>query len=238
MSTYYGPGLSAIHHEAFGGHGDLCAPGILAQLPEGCRVLELGAGSGALTRHLVAAGHPVIATDASTDMLDLLGEAVPEATVGRLVLGDDGIVPASAIVSVGHALSYLGSEAEILGVLEQCAEALEPGGLLLLDLLDLSYAESRADLEPIHWEGEGWEMDVAFSLPAPDRFVRDISLSWTAPDGTVHLEHELHANVLVDAEAARAVLVDAGLSVELRRSFGDEVLPAGFVVLRGVRAAG
>ena len=34
------------------------------------------------------------------------------------------------------------------------------------------------------------------------------------------------------------MLVDAGLSVELRRSFGDEVLPAGFVVLRGVRAAG
>ena len=238
MPALYGPGLSAIHHEAFGSHGDLCAPGILAELDPGCRVLELGAGSGALTRHLVAAGHPVIATDASTDMLDLLAEAVPEATVGRLVLGDDGIVAADAIVSVGHTLSYLASEELILDVLAQCAAALEPGGLLLVDLLDRSYAETRSDLAPLHWEGDGGEMDVAFSLPAPDRFVRDISLTWTGPDGTVHDEHEVHPNVLVHAGLALEVLVDAGLVAEVRSSFGDEVLPPGFVVLHARRPLG
>ena len=235
MPARYGPGLSAIHHEAFGDHADLCAPGILAALEPGCPVLELGAGSGALTRHLVAAGHPVTATDASTDMLDLLADAVPEARIGRLVLGDDGIVTSRAIVSVGHTVSYLGSEALVLAVLGQCAEALEPGGLLLLDLLDRSYGETRSDLAPLHWEGEGWAMDVAFSLPSVDRFVRDISLTWTAPDGTVHEEHEVHANVLVDAEVAVGALRDAGLAAEVRPSFGDEQLPAGFVVLRGVR---
>jgi len=236
MPVLYGPGLSAIHHEAFGDHGDLCAPGILAALEPGCPVLELGAGSGALTRHLVAAGHPVTATDASTDMLDLLAEAVPEARVGRLVLGDDGIVAARAIVSVGHTLSYLGSEAMVLEVLAQCAEALEPGGLLLLDLLDRSYGAARASLAPLHWEGDGWEMDVAFSLPSADRFVRDISLAWTAPDGTVHEEHEVHANVLVDAEVAVGALSDAGLDAEVRPSFGVEKLPPGFVVLSATRS--
>ena len=238
MSRYYGPGVAAIHHEAFSSHGDLCAPGILTALEPGCRVLELGAGSGALTRHLVAAGHPVIATDASTDMLDLLADAVPEATVGRLVLGDDGLVPAPAIVSVGHVLNYLSTEELLLAVLVQCAEALEPGGLLMVDLLDRSYGESRADLAPIRWEGEDWEMDVAFSRPRPDRFVRDITLRWTAPDGSVRHDHERHENVLIDAHRAAEVVESAGLRVELRRSFGDEVLPEGFVVLQGVRPSG
>lgn len=238
MSTLYGPGLSAIHHEAFASHGDLCAPGILTALAPDCQVLELGAGSGALTRHLVAAGHRVIATDASTDMLDLLAEAVPHATVGRLVLGDDGIVPAPNIVSVGHVLNYLGSQEQVFDVLLQCVDSLEMGGLLLLDLLDRSYAETRATLEPLRWEGEGWEMDVTFALASPDRFVRDISLTWTDPDGTSHHEHEVHTNILVDADEACRVLVDAGLVAEVRRSFGDEVLPAGFAVLHGARPAG
>ena len=65
----------------FGGHGDACAPGVLAKLrpvrERGGVVLELGCGSGALTRHLVAAGHRVIATDASPAMLALTREAVP-----------------------------------------------------------------------------------------------------------------------------------------------------------------
>ena len=154
------------------------------------------------------------------------------------MLGDDALVPAPAIVSVGHALNYLATEELVFDVLEQCAAALAPGGLLLLDLLDRSYAESRADLAPIRWEGEGWEMQVTFSSPRPDRFVRDIALTWTAPDGTVVDDHERHENVLIDADAAVDVLAAAGLTAELRHAFGEEILPEGFVVLHGVRAPG
>jgi SAM-dependent methyltransferase len=59
--------LAEIHHLAFGFHADACAPGILAALEpaRGGVVLELGCGSGALTGHLRAAGHQVVATDAS-----------------------------------------------------------------------------------------------------------------------------------------------------------------------------
>jgi SAM-dependent methyltransferase len=57
-----------VHARGFGQHADRCAPGILELLSpvRGLRdglVLELGCGSGALTRHLLAAGHRVIATD-------------------------------------------------------------------------------------------------------------------------------------------------------------------------------
>lgn len=235
MSGRYGRSLARIHHEAFGAYADESAAGILAALDEGCEVLELGAGSGALTRHLVAAGHQLRATDASPDMVELLKSAVPEAEAGVLKLGVDPIPPARTIVSAGHVLSYLDSEAQLFAVLRECASALEPGGLLLVDLLDRSYGESRSDLAAIHVEGDGWEMDVAFELPAPDRFVRDISMRMETEDGGVVEDHERHVNVLVDATRALEVLLEAGLDAELRSAFGDELLPPGFVVLEARR---
>ncbi len=73
--SYYRDDLALVHHLGFGFHAEACAPGILALLEpllerEGL-VLELGCGSGLLTQHLVSAGHRVIATDASSSMLDL-----------------------------------------------------------------------------------------------------------------------------------------------------------------------
>src|SRR5918997_2770853 len=75
---YYRDDLARVHHLGFGFHADACAPGILALLESvrnrGGLVLELGCGSGLLTRHLVDAGHRVLATDASPAMVELTRE--------------------------------------------------------------------------------------------------------------------------------------------------------------------
>jgi len=80
---YYRRDLARIHHLGFGFHADACAPGILALLEpvraQAGVVVEIGCGSGLLTRHLVDAGYRVIATDASPAMLDLAREIVPDA---------------------------------------------------------------------------------------------------------------------------------------------------------------
>jgi SAM-dependent methyltransferase len=147
---YYRPDLALIHHLGFGHHADLCAPGILALLEpvrqRGGTVLELGCGSGLLTRYLVDAGLRVIATDASPAMLDLAQAHVqPGVDLRRLVLPDDPLPAVDAIVSVGHVLSYLPTEAAIDRALAAAAEALQPGGLLALDLCDLAWAGTRRD---------------------------------------------------------------------------------------------
>jgi hypothetical protein len=52
---YYSRDLALVHDRGFGQHADRCAPGIL-ELPSpvsGGLVLELGCGSGTLTRHLL-----------------------------------------------------------------------------------------------------------------------------------------------------------------------------------------
>jgi hypothetical protein len=58
---YYQRDLAFVHDRGYGLHADRCAPGLLELLsgvgdPGGGLVLELGCGSGALTRHLLAAG--------------------------------------------------------------------------------------------------------------------------------------------------------------------------------------
>ncbi|MBO0732268.1 MAG: class I SAM-dependent methyltransferase, partial [Acidimicrobiaceae bacterium] len=127
--AYYRKELALAHHRGFGFHADACAPGILTLL-EPVRaqqglVVELGCGSGLLTRHLVDAGHRVVATDASAAMLELARAYVPEAeAIQSLTLPSDPIPEADAIVSVGHVLSYLPDEAAIDQALVAAARAI------------------------------------------------------------------------------------------------------------------
>jgi 2-polyprenyl-3-methyl-5-hydroxy-6-metoxy-1,4-benzoquinol methylase len=106
---YYRRDLALAHHLGFGFHAEACAPGILALLApvlaRGGLVLELGCGSGLLTRDLTSAGHRVVATDASPAMLELARGYAPRADIRQLALPADPLPRADAVVSVGHVLS-------------------------------------------------------------------------------------------------------------------------------------
>src|SRR5260370_5972911 len=87
---YYRRDLALAHHLGFGFHAEACAPGILALLApvraRGGLVLELGCGSGLLTRELTSAGHRVVAADASPAMLQLARGYAPPADIRQLTL--------------------------------------------------------------------------------------------------------------------------------------------------------
>src|SRR5260370_33445072 len=94
-APFYRRDLALVHHRGFGFHADRCAPGILELLrpvrDRGDLVLELGCGSGLLTRYLLEAGHRVVATDASPAMLDLARAGVPSAAIRPVILPDDAL---------------------------------------------------------------------------------------------------------------------------------------------------
>jgi SAM-dependent methyltransferase len=238
-TPYYGPDLALVHHRGFGFHADACAPGILALLEpvreHGGQVLEIGCGSGLLTRHLLAARHRVIATDASPSMLELARETAPAAQIGRLTLPDDPVPETDAVVGVGHALNYLPDAAAVDRSLAALAGALRPGGVLAIDLCDLAWARARESAAPVGWAGEDWALVTEFSVPSPDRFVRDMTTFVRNADGSYTRGAEHHENVMVDIARVPALLAEHGVDAEVRTAFGDERLPEGLRAIVGVR---
>jgi SAM-dependent methyltransferase len=238
---YYRRDLARVHHEGFAFHADGCAPGIVRFLEpvraRGGLVVELGCGSGLLTRHLIAAGHRVVATDASPAMLDLAREVAPGAeSIERLSLPDDPIPAADAIVSVGHALNYLPDEASIDAALIAIAGGLRPGGLLAIDLCDLGYGEARGDApENRGWVADDWALVTAFSRPTPDRFIRQMAIFTRGDDGSWRRDDERHDNVLIDTSRVPALLREHGVQAGLSTSIGDHELPEGLYALLGAR---
>lgn len=237
--TYYRADLALVHHLGFGFHADRCAPGIVALLEpvraRGGVVLELGCGSGRLTGHLVAAGHRVIATDASPAMLELARQHAPGAEEMRVLrLPDDPLPAADAVVSVGHVLSYLDSAGDVERALVAAAGALRPGGVLAVDLCDFDYAEAHWDPSNTGRSGDDWAIITERSRPSPDRFVRDITTFVRNDDGvTWRRDHERHENVLVDTSQVPALLATHGLEATVGHAFGDEELPQGLHTIVG-----
>jgi SAM-dependent methyltransferase len=234
--SYYQRDLAFIHDQGYGLHADRCAPGILELLSgigEGL-VLEVGCGSGALTRHLLAAGLRVVATDASPDMLALARDSLgPDADLRVLALPDDPLPAADAIVSVGHVISYLPDAAAVEAALAALAGALRPGGVLALDILDLDYGQIRAGEPPFARVEDDWTIITTFDTPAPDRVVRDITTF--VPDGTGAWRRggERHENVLVDTSRIPALLAGHDVRAAVGTSFGDAELPAGLRSVTG-----
>jgi SAM-dependent methyltransferase len=234
--AYYRDNLALVHHQGFGFHADACAPGILRLLEGDGLVLEVGCGSGLLTRHLTDAGHRVLATDASYAMLALAREHAPDATFESLVLPDAPVPAADAIVSTGHVLNYLPDEDSIDRALAALAGALRPGGVLALDLCDLEWGRARVGQPPLVTSQDDWFLTTQFSQPAPGHYVRDMTVFVrNAADGSWRRDDERHDNVLIDTSRVPGLLAQHGVEASLRPSFGDETLPAGLVAVVGRR---
>lgn len=241
-TPYYRRDLALIHHLGFAFHAGNCAPGILELLePIRARdglVVELGCGSGLLTKHLVDAGHQVIATDASPAMLDLARDhAIGTHEVRRLTLPDDPIPRADAIVSVGHALNYLPDAAAIDRALIAIAGALRPGGVLAIDLCDIGYVEAKGGGSTSEWAADDWAIVTERSVPAPDRLVRQMAVFVRNVDGSWRRDDERHDNVLIDVGSVPPLLAAHGVEATVGTAFGSERLPEGLHAVIGRRPA-
>lgn len=240
---YYRRDLARVHHEGFSFHASKVAPGVLALLEPvreaGGLVVEFGCGSGLLTAELLAAGHRVVATDASPAMVELARETAPGAEAHLVVaLPVDPLPEADAIVGVGHPISYLPSLAAIHEALGAMAGALRPGGVLAFDVCDLTYGEARVDgLSSRGWVADDWALITEFARPEPTVFVRQMAIFTRNDDGSWRRDDERHDNVLVDVATLPPILARHGVDAEIRDAFGTERLPPGLKVIVGRKRA-
>ena len=177
-----------------------------------------------------------MATDASPAMLDLAREYVPQAmAIEQLTLPDDPIPEADAIVSIGHALSYLPDEPAVERAFLAAAGALRRDGILAIDICDWEWGQARQHAPNAGWVGDDWALVTEFSTPSPDRFVRQMAIFTRNEDGSWRRDDERHDNVLIDTSMIPALLRRIGVSATVRGSFGEETLPTGLRVVIGHR---
>jgi SAM-dependent methyltransferase len=241
-SSCYRADFSLVYHRGFSYHANSSVLGILdlldPVLDRGGLVLELGCGSGLLTKYLVIGGHRVIATDASPAMLDLARDYVQgEVDIRRLTLPADSLPDADAVVSVGHAISYLPDEQAADQALLAIARAVRPGGLFAIDFCDLSYGPERRSHPDVGMAGDDWAVVMRCSVPAPNRVVREITTFVPVGDGTWRRDDECHQHLLLDSGKIVELLTPEGIDVTVAPAFGSETLPAGLRVLIGRRPA-
>jgi SAM-dependent methyltransferase len=170
-------------------------------------------------------------------MVDLARETAPGAEgFALLALPGDPVPPADAIVGVGHPINYLPSLDAIHEALAAMADALRPGGILAFDVCDLAYGALRRDDGSRGWVRDDWALVTRFSLPAPNRFVREMAIFSRNADGTWRRDDERHDNVLVDVSTIPPLLRAHGVEATVAMAFGDETLPRGLHTVVGRKA--
>ena len=101
---------------------------INAAIDPGSSILELGCGTGRITRPLLALGHQVVAVDESPDMI----ARVPETETICSTIGDLRLDRRFDVVLMMSYLINVADDAERLRLLQTCAHHVRPGGSVLL----------------------------------------------------------------------------------------------------------
>ncbi len=203
-------------------YGEWCdyLSGLLAEY--GCRdglVLELGCGTGSMTRLLAARGYDMIGLDSSEDMLSIAREKQREES-GILYLEQDmtefelyGTV--AAVVSVCDSLNYITDYQELVQVFRLVNNYLDPEGVFIFDmntpykyerlLGENTFAENREDCSFI------WENDYD-----PEEKINeyDLTLFIREQDGRYRKYEETHYQRAYTPDEVRRAAGEAGMVFE------------------------
>jgi SAM-dependent methyltransferase len=230
----YGPELARVHHEGFGDIARQAAALLLDALAAAGHtdglVVDLGSGSGILTRLVTDAGFDGLGFDLSPDMVRLASAHAPAARFVEAAVLDADIPPCVAVAAVGEIVNYAfdpRTDLEHLAPLfRRVRESLQPGGVLLFDSAGPGRAGPTGRREGVV-ESDGWTIrSVAEEDEDRDgpRLVRRALL--VTADGAHH--DETHVLRLYRPAEVEALLAEAGFG-DVRRltHYRDFELPVG-----------
>ena len=163
----------------------------------------------------------MVATDASPDMLALARAALgPDADLRLLALPGDPLPAADAIVSVGHAISYLPDAAAVERGADGLGRRAAPGRGAAIDIWTWTTGRSgRASRRSPGSRRTGPSSRVSPRRPRTG-FVRYITTFVPDGAGAWRRGGEHHENVLVDTSRIPALLAGHGVRARSARRSG------------------
>jgi SAM-dependent methyltransferase len=217
---FYGADLAHVHHEGFGEVARAAAATLADELGDRRGlVVDLACGTGITARALTDKGHEVLGVDISPGQLAIAREHAPDARFEEASLATFEPPPCLAVAIIGEGLSYAGGIATARTVIERVHKALEPGGLLLFDVVE----PGREEAEPRRsWtEGDGWLVCVEAS--EHDRVLnRRILTLRRGDDGSWRRSDEHHVQYELDPDELLAHIEAIGFEVRRLPGYGDE----------------
>lgn len=232
LSDIYTEDLAYVHDKGFGAFARNAAPALIARVRQfgitRGHVLDIGCGSGALTRAFVDAGFEVTGIDISPSMVALARGLVPQACFVTASLYDVALKPAAAIFAIGEALTYMGAHDPRHALPQFFARAhaaLHPGGLFVFDVV------LAAAGEPMHYDvancGDDWTIAVEVREdPAQSIITRTMRISRTQ-NGVTRTSHETHRVRTFTLAGIEQWLANAGFTSEVLARYGRAELPPG-----------
>lgn len=180
-------------------------------------LLDLGCGTGTLTRLLADRGYDMIGVDLSDEMLEIAMEQESEEPRGILYLLQDmrefelyGTV--GAIVSICDSMNYLMEYEDLVQVLRLVNNYLDPGGVFIFDLNTIykyrdtmgetTIAENREEGSFI-WENYYDEEEMINEY--------DLTLFIREDDGRYQKYEETHFQRAYDLDEVKQAITEAGM---------------------------
>jgi SAM-dependent methyltransferase len=232
----YREDLAYIHDAGFGQMAEAAGPVLIDALRrsghESGLVVDLGCGSGILSRALVDADYEVRGIDISPAMVSIARERVPGARfeVGSILsAGWDECV---GVAAVGECLNYLFDPGHTMpaidGLLRRIHEALVPGGILLLDVAEPGRVPGGGPRRSF-MEGADWAV-LAESAEDADDHIRTRRITTFRRVGELfRRDRETHRQRLIPRGEVKESLRAIGFRVRILGGYGSLRFPTGLV---------
>jgi SAM-dependent methyltransferase len=224
MPPAYGDDLAYIHDVGFGQFARRAAPGLLRWFRKAGKrsglVVDLGCGSGIWVQVLSKAGYDVLGIDQSAAMVELARQRVPGGRFRAESFVAAELPSCVAVTAIGECFGYLfdrrNSERRLAQLFGRIYRALEPGGLLIFDVI----VEAPRDAQCSFRMGADWAVLVVSETDQRRRLLTRRITSFRKVGQLYQRTEETHVLRLCDRSQLAAQLRAAGFRVRTLAAYG------------------
>lgn len=237
----YRSDLAQVHHLHHDDVAEAAAQELIARLHERSisegLIVDLGCGSGVTAKALNQAGYDVLGIDISPDMIEIARRTAPESTFQCASLFDVEIPTCVAVTAIGESVNYAFDERASFNAIAELAEsvfeALEPGGLAMLDSAGPGRAEPGSVTDS-RFNHEDW-MVLVRTTGSQDglELTREITIFRREQDDVWRRSDEEHRLRLYSPEVVTERLLHAGFDVLVLSGYDDLTFPTGWAGFLG-----